>query len=298
MIGQLFTLLIDEDRRQERYEQFQRIWYQFTQNTLTIVGSAMVLSVVVIAVFAPVLAPFPGDANAVHFGQAREPPSEVHLMGTDSAGRDILSRVLLGSRIALVLAVVVTAIAVSIGTVVGLVAGYMGGLVRDSIMRLVDVFLAVPPVLLALVVTAILSPNLVNSVVAISFVWWTWYARLVQGEVISVKEEEFIEASESIGSSKFSVIFKQILPNVVSPITVQATLDMGAIILLLAGLSFLGLGASPPTPSWGLMIAEGRTFVTSAWWISTFPGLAISWTVLGFNLLGDGIRDIFDVETR
>ena len=290
------TLLKNDPAWKARYERWRRAWARFTKNWLTVIGTVMVLIVVFSAVFAPYVAPYPQDVNSVHFDQASEPPSLEHPMGTDTSGRDILSRVIFGARISLQLSIVVVSIAVAIGTTVGIVAGYSGGLVRTVLMRITDIFLAIPPIVLALAITAALQPSLQNAMIAIAFGWWTWYARLVQGEVLSIKEEEFVEASESIGARWYDVAFKEILPNLVSPLTVKATLDMGSVILVGAGLAFLGLGAHPPTPSWGAMIAQGRDNVTNFWWIATFPGLAISWTVLGFNLLGDGLRDIFDVE--
>jgi len=258
----------------------------------------MILVLLFCALFAPYVAPHPEDKDSVNFAKASQSPSWEHPMGTDTSGRDILSRVLFGSRISLQLSVIVITIAVTIGTTVGVVAGYWGGIVQTILMRTTDVFLAIPPIVLALAIAAALEPTLYNAMIAIAFGWWTWYARLVQGEVISIKEEEYVEASESIGMRWYDVAFKEILPNILSPITVKATLDMGAVILVGAALAFLGLGAQPPTPSWGAMIAQGRDNVTNFWWIATFPGLAISWAVLAFNLLGDGLRDIFDVEVE
>jgi len=248
-------------------------------------------------VFAPYLAPYPEDAGAVvKFDQAHIRPGPGHWFGTDQIGRDILSRVFFGSRISLVLGLVVLTISLGVGIPLGLIAGYWGGTVNTLIMRATDIFLAIPPTVLALAVSSALAPNLTNSMIAVSFGWWPWFTRLVQGEVLSVKEEQFIEASRSLGASKFRIAFKDILPNVLSPIIVKATLDMGFVILIGASLSFLGLGAQPPTPAWGTMIAEGRIYLPESWWVATFPGVAIFVTVLGFNLLGDGLRDVFDVD--
>jgi len=292
-------LLGDATARAERRERVARAWARLTQSTLSVVGFAMVMSVILSAVFAPVLAPYPQDAGkTTHFDRQSQAPSVDHLMGTDTIGRDILSRVLFGARSSLLMGLVVLSIVIGIGVPLGLVAGYLGGRVNAVIMRVTDVFLAVPPTLLALAVVAATKPTLWNAMVAISVSWWPWYTRLVQGEVLSIKEEEFVEASQSVGSGWVRITFREVLPNVVSPLTVKATLDMGFVILVGAGLAFLGLGARPPTPSWGAMIAQGRANVTTFWWIATFPGLAISYTVMGFNLLGDGLRDVFDVEVQ
>jgi peptide/nickel transport system permease protein len=285
--------------RQERIKQLKRGIRSFTQNKLSVVGLAMLLTLVFMAIFAPYIAPYPGDSGAgVHFDRANEPPSLQHPMGTDTTGRDIFSRVLFGARLSLLMGMVVLSIAISIGVTLGLVAGYLGGPINTIIMRVTDIFLAIPPTLLAMTVVAATGASLFNVMVAIAFSWWSWYARLVQGEVLSIKENEFIESSHALGSSWLRTTFKEILPNVISPITVKATLDMGFVILVGAGLSFLGLGAQPPTPTWGSMIAQGRNYVTTYWWIAVFPGLAISFAVLGFNFIGDGLRDALDVEVN
>jgi peptide/nickel transport system permease protein len=272
---------------------------RLSSNTLSIVGLFIVISVIMAAIFAPYLAPYPEDASeTIRFETASQPPSLEFPMGTDTLGRDIFSRTLVGARLSLLMGVIVLTGAISIGVTAGLVAGYLGGIPNKIIMRTTDVFLSLPPILLALAVTAVLGPSLKNAMIAIAFAWWPWYARLVQGEVLSVKEEEFVEVSESLGAGWIRIIFKEILPNVLSPILVKATLDFGFVILVGAGLAFLGLGAQPPTPDWGAMIAEGRSHVTRFWWIATMPGVAISFTVLGFNLLGDGLRDMFDVDVQ
>lgn len=285
------------DLRRTRGAEWRRMWFRFRQSTLSLVGLGIVLAVVLAAVFAPVLAPYPGHAGSVvDFDRALQPPSVRNLLGTDDAGRDILSRILFGARISVTLGVVVLAIAVAVGVPLGLVAGYRGGAVGNLIMRVTDVFLAVPPIALALAVTAALRPNLTNAMVAIAFAWWPWYTRLVYGQVLSLREAPFVEAARGLGAGPWRIAVREILPNAWSPIIVKATLDLGFVILTASGLSFLGLGAQAPTPEWGTMIAEGRGYLPGAWWAATFPGLAIFLTVLGFNLLGDGLRDVFDVE--
>lgn len=287
----------DDYGRRARKERLVRAWRRLSSNTLTVVGLLMLLTVFLAAVFAPELAPYPEDASgAIHFDQASQPPSWEHPMGTDTNGRDIFSRVLFGARISLMMAAVVLTIGVGIGVPLGLVAGYFGGRVNALIMRTTDVFLAIPPIVLALAITAAVEPSLRNAMIAVAFAWWPWYVRLTQGEVLSVKEETYVEASESIGTKWPRVIRKEILPNIIAPLSVKITLDAGFVILVGAGLAFLGLGAQPPTADWGAMVADGRDNVTNFWWIATMPGLAISFTVLGFNMVGDGLRDLFDVE--
>ncbi len=284
-----------------RKESFRRIAYRFRQNPLSLVGLGIILALVFVAIFAPYIARHPQDAGymgepAVNFANRFAEPSLAHPFGTDQAGRDILSRVIFGTRYSLALGLFVLTFAIGIGVPIGLFAGYVGGAVGGVLMRITDVFLSVPPLVLALAVAVPLQPSLRNAMIAIAIVWWPWYARLVYGEVVSVREEQFVEASRGIGASRIRIMFREILPNVLSPITVKFSLDMGYAILIGAGLGFLGLGAQPPTPEWGTMIAEGRAYLPAQWWYSTFPGLAIFIAVLGFNLLGDGLRDVLDVE--
>lgn len=283
--------------RATRAREWRKMWFRFRQSTLSLVGLAIVAAIVLAAIFAPAVAPFPQHAGVfVDFDRGLQPPSPRNWLGTDDAGRDILSRILFGARISLTLGGVVLIIAVGLGVPLGLIAAYWGGRLGDVIMRITDVFLAVPPIALALAVTAALRPTLTNAMIAIAFAWWPWYTRLVYGQVLSLKEQQFVEASRGLGASRWRIAFREILPNAWSPIIVKVTLDMGFVILTGAGLSFLGLGAQPPTPEWGTMIAEGRTYLPGVWWAATFPGLAIFVAVLGFNLLGDGLRDVFDVE--
>nr|WP_305794545.1 nickel transporter permease [Halomarina rubra] len=215
-------------------------------------------------------------------------------MGTDQLGRDVLSRLLYGARISLQISLAVVAITLAIGTAVGLIAGYAGGWVDEALMRFVDILLAFPGILLALVIAGILGPNLTNIMIALAVVGWTQYARIIRGSVLSVKQEEFVKAAQLMGVPRRRIVLRHILPNVVTPVIVLATMDMAYVILGTAGLSFLGLGAQPPTPEWGTMLSQGRNFVDTAWWVVNFPGLAIMITVLGFNLLGDGLRDVLD----
>jgi peptide/nickel transport system permease protein len=274
-----------------------RTLWRARRSVLSLVGLAIVLFLVIVAVVGPFVVPYPQAAAAsVDFGATLRPPSPTHLMGTDDAGRDVFSRVIIGTRISLETGVMVVAIGSLIGIAVGLVGGYFGGLVNLVMMRLADVFLAIPSVALALAITVALRPSLTTTMLAVSLVWWPWMARLVQAEVLSVKEEAFVDASRTYGASHLHIIMHDILPNVTSVIIVKATLDIGFAILLAAALGFLGVGVQPPTPEWGSMIANGRAYLPNAWWLSTFPGLAIFLAVLGFNLFGDALRDILDVR--
>lgn len=269
-----------------------RKFHEFVQSKTNLVGLCIVLLLVFVAVFAPIIAPY--DPTEQTIQDRLEPPSGNHLMGTDQLGRDMFTRVLYGAHISLQISVAVVAITVLIGGVVGVISGYVGGLTDETLMRLVDLLIAFPGLLFALVIAAILGPSLMNIMIALSAVGWTGYARIIRGEVLSVKENDFIKAAQIMGASRPRIITKHLVPNVISPIVVLATMNMATVVLLTAGLSFLGLGAQPPTPEWGTMLADSRDTLTSAWWIANFPGMAIMLTVLGFNLLGDGLRDVLD----
>jgi peptide/nickel transport system permease protein len=288
------------ERNQERLERLQKLWYRFSSNTLSVIGWVMLLVLILTALFAPVIAPFPeqGRGGEVEVTERYDPPSQDHIMGTDAHGRDIFSRVIFGARISLQMAAIVLGLSISIGGTLGLIAGYLGGVTNTIIMRTVDVFMSLPALLLAMVVAALAEPNLYIAMLAISAYWWTLYARIVQGEVITMKQNEFIEANRAIGASWYRTAFREILPNILSPVIVKATIDAGFVILVAATLGFLGLGTQPPEPDWGVMVAQGRQAIGNAWWVSTMPGLAIGYTVLAFNLIGDGLRDVFDVEEQ
>lgn len=267
------------------------------KNKMTLVGFVIVVLVLLMAIFAPMIAPYPESITGeINFVDMNLPPSAAHWFGTDEIGRDIFSRVLFGARYSLSMGAVVLTIAILIGVTLGLIAGYWGGRVNSVIMRITDIFLAVPSIVMAMAVSAVFEPSLLTTMGAIAFSWWPWFTRLVESEVVSLKNEEFIKAAEGMGSSKWRVAFHEILPNCMPTIIVKATTDMGSVILTGASLGFLGLGAQPPAPEWGNMVAEGRVYLPNIWWGSIFPGLAILVTVLGFNLLGDGLRDLYDVE--
>lgn len=263
---------------------------------LTILGLALTVFLILVAVFAPFIAIH--DPLEQDLRHRLQPPSWEHPFGTDQLGRDIFSRVIWGSRISLFIAVVVVAISFTVGSLIGIISGYFGGWMDEVLMRITDMFMAFPRLVLALAVAAALGPGLFNTMLAIAFVSWVYYARLARASTLQIREEVYIEAAKAIGASDRRILLLHVLPMVVMPVIVQATLDMGGVILTAAGLGFLGLGAQPPTPEWGVMVSEGRRFVTEQWWVSTFPGFAILLATLGFNLLGDGINDILNVRAR
>lgn len=281
-----------------KWEGFKRSGYKFSRNPLAIIGLVTVLLVAFLAIFAPYVAPYPQHAGKyVNFAEAGQPPSLKYLFGTDVFGRDVLSRILFGYRFSLLMGVVVLSLAVPPGVILGLIAGYFKGRWIDTvIMRITDVFLAVPPLILALAVTAVLTPSVFNAMMAVSLMWWPWYCRLVYGLASSLRNEFFVQAAELIGASKSHILFKEILPNCISPILTKMSLDMGWVILIGSALSFVGLGAQPPTPDLGSMVADGAKYLPEKWWIAIFPAFAIMVVVLGFNLLGDGLRDLLAVE--
>ncbi len=266
------------------------------RSPLTVIGLAIILMFVLSAVFAPLLAPM--DPTQQILSQRLKPPSAGHWLGMDQLGRDVLSRLLFGAPISLTVGLVVVGSASTLGTLVGLIAGYARGTVDELLMRLTDVFFAFPPLILAMAIAGALGPSLNNAMIAIAAVTWPVYARLVRGQVLSLREREFIVAAFSIGASTPRILARHLLPNALAPILVQASFDMGGAILSAAGLSFIGFGARPPTPEWGVMISEGSKFFSTQPWLSFFPGLAILLTVAAFNLIGDGLRDAFDPRLR
>ncbi|MCX7299144.1 MAG: ABC transporter permease [Rhodobacterales bacterium] len=272
-------------------------WYRFSRNPTAVIGLIIVVVSILAAILAPHITPYPDHAGAfVDFRNRHQPPSWDHWFGTDNVGRDILTRVIFGLRVSLLLAFVVLIIAVPFGTIMGLLAGYFGGWTEIVIMRLTDIALALPPLIMALAVAAVLEPSLMNAMLAIASLWWTWHTRLVYSMVRQIRALEYVEAAETLGASKFHILFREILPNCVSAIAVKTSLDAGFVILVGASLSFLGLGIQPPTPDLGTMVADGAQGLPDYWWESMLPGVSILFVALGFNLLGDGLRDLFDVE--
>ena len=267
------------------------------RNPLSLLGLFLVGAVVLSAVFADFIAPFPEHRGAVvDFANFNRAPEWPYIMGTDLVGRDLFSRILYAYRISLILGVVVLAIAVPIGVTIGLAAGYLGGWAEYILMRITDVFLSIPPLVLAMSMMGLLEPTLTNGMIAVTAMWWPWYTRLVYNLARSEKEEGYVLAAEVIGASKLHVMFREILPNCVPSILTKMTLDLGFVILIASSLSFLGLGVQPPTPDLGSMVADGAKYLPDAWWLTVFPGLAILVAVFGFNLLGDAMREIFGAE--
>ncbi len=279
-----------------RSEDFKITLILVKKSPLTVLGLALTVFLVLVAIFAPLIAPY--DPIKQDLKNRLQPPSWEHPFGTDQLGRDIFSRVVWGSRISLFIALIVVAISFTVRTTIGIISGYFGGKVDEVLMRITDMFMAFPRLVLALAVAAALGPGLFNTMLAIAFVSWVYYARLARASTLQIREEVYIEAARAIGASDRRILFLHVLPMVIAPVVVQATLDMGGTILTAAGLGFLGLGVQPPTPEWGVMVSEGRRFITEQWWVSTFPGFAILLATLGFNLLGDGINDILNVRAR
>jgi peptide/nickel transport system permease protein len=284
--------------RTSRRENFGRSWYKFSRNPMSVVGLVMVVSLILIAIFAPFVAPYPKHAGPfTDFAHAKVPPGLQYFFGTDQIGRDILSRIIFGLRSSLLMGVVVLAMVVPPGVLLGLVAGYFQDSWIDTvIMRITDIFLAVPPLILALAVASVLKPNLWNGMLAVSLMWWPWYTRLVYGVTTALRNEYFVSAAEVTGASTAHILFREILPNTLSPILTKMSIDVAWVIIIGSMLSFVGLGVQPPEPSLGTMIADGSRYLPDQWWITVFPALTIVLIVLGFNLMGDGVRDMFASE--
>ncbi len=282
-----------------RWKSFQLSLFLIRRNVLTRTAMIVVLILLLIALLAPVIAPYPGDFfDDTHPTEMLQPPSKEHWFGTDDLGRDILSRILYGTRISITSATYVVVFSFVIGASLGAIAGSVGGWVDEIIMRIADIFLSFPGLLLAVFFATLMGPSLRNAQIALVISWWPWYTRYMRGQAIAIKERPFVKAADAIGTSKLKIIFRHIFPNGISPLIIQATMDMGGVILQLASMSFLGLGAQAPTPEWGLMINTSKTYFLSAWWYGVFPGVAVFITVLSLNLFGEGLREIMDPKTR
>jgi peptide/nickel transport system permease protein len=274
-------------------------FYTLGRSPLSVIGLIVVSLFLMIALIGPWIITHPEDVRgAVHIDQKLKPPSWSYPFGTDEVGRDIYSRAVMGTRLSLQIGLIIIFVAMGIGVPLGILAGYTGGWVNQLIMRFTDIFLSVPGLLLALAIVGALGPGIKNAMIALSIVWWPGYVRLIQAKTLALREEAFIEAARSVGASRMRMIFSHILPNCTSPLIVKASMDMGMAILFAANLGFIGVGAQPPTPEWGAMISTGRNYLPDFWWMAIFPGLAILVTVLGFNLLGDGLRDVLDPQSR
>ncbi len=282
-----------------RWREFKVSIHLLRRNRLTRAACYGVVLLVLIALLVPILLP-----AERHIDQDTNPseklrgPSFAHPFGTDELGRDIFKRVLLGTQISLKTALIAVGLALVIGVPLGAIAGFFGGFLDEGIMRFTDIFLGFPPLLLAIAIASFLGPSLNNAMLAIALSWWPWYTRIVRGQAISIKERQFVKAARAIGTPPFKIIRKHIVPNCIAPVIVQASMDIGGVILTIASLSFLGLGAQAPSPEWGLMVSTSRNYFLNAWWYSIFPGMAIFLTVLVFNLVGDGLREILDPKTR
>jgi peptide/nickel transport system permease protein len=283
----------------ERKERFFYYLYLIRRNRLFLCGIVIVALLVTAAVFAPWITPYPGDAfGDTDIMMKLEPPSVENPFGNDFMGRDIFSRVVIGARKSLAIGFGIVFLSLLIGVPLGLVAGYFGGIIDELLMRITDGFMAFPPLLLPIAIGGVLGSSMTVNMIAIALAWWPMYVRLLRSQVLVVREQLYIDAAKSIGVKDRTIIFRHVFPNSISPVIVQASMDMGYAILTSAALSFIGIGAKPPTAEWGLMISEGRAYFLDYWWTTAFPGGAIFLAVLGFNLLGDGLRDILDPKVR
>jgi peptide/nickel transport system permease protein len=272
------------------------IWYRFRQNKLALVSFFFIVAVIIMAIFAPILSPYnPYYMDSNHILQG---PNSAHVFGTDSFGRDILSRIIYGSQISLKVGLISVGISLIFGVSIGLIGGYFGGWVDSAMSRLTDVMFAFPDILLALVIMAILGPSLTNLMIAIGLVYTPIFARIARGSVLSIRDSLYIEAARSMGVNSIVIIWRHILPNSMAPIIVQVTLSFAFAILAEAALSFLGLGVSPDTPSWGIMLSEAKDWMELSWWTAVFPGIAITLAVFSFNVMGDGLRDALDPKLK
>jgi len=281
-------------------ENIKIFWYKFSKNKLSVVGLSIVILTMLLALFASYIAPYPEHVKEyVDYDSANLPPNSTNLFGTDIFGRDMLTRVIFSFRDALLMGIIVLVISVPIGTFLGLIAGYYSGTwIESTIMRTTDIFLALPPLLFALAIASVLEPGFKSSVSAITVLWWPWYTRVVYGMAQSIKNEYFVKNAELIGASKVHILIKEILPNCLSPVFTKMALDVGWIILIGASLSFVGLGEQPPKPAFGQMISDGVRYMPEFWWMVLFPALGVAFTILGFNFLGDGMRDALDKGVR
>ncbi|MCS7132427.1 MAG: ABC transporter permease [Aigarchaeota archaeon] len=284
----------------KQLEETRMVLNLIIRKPISLIALIIVFGFVIVGFLAPYLVPYPEDAWGLAYNVENRfsPPSLQHLFGTDALGRDVFSRVLLGARFSLMIAVGVIGIALIIGIPVGVIAGYYGGKIGNFLMRVTDMFLAFPPLLLAIVLAATLGRGLLNLIIALAISWWPWYSRLVFIQTNTIKNMPYVDSAKIAGLSTFRILYKHIIPNALTPTIVQAALDMGSAILEAAGLSFIGVGVKPPTPEWGLLVSEGWQSINVAWWIAFFPGLAILVTVTGFNLLADALRESADPRLR
>lgn len=280
----------------KKFTRIKEIWKRLSQNKLAVLGLIIILVLIVVAIFADFIAPYGFDEQNLQ--NAFQSPGNGHLFGTDEFGRDIFSRVVYGTRISLLIGFIAVAIAVVVGVLLGAISGFYGDKVDNIIMRLMDIILSIPQILLAIAIVAALGNGLFNLMVAVGISSIPQYARIIRASVLSIKDQEFIEAAKAAGSSDIRIIFKHIIPNCLAPIIVQATLGVALAILTAAGLSFIGLGIAPPTPEWGSMLSSGRSYIRDYSYMTMFPGLAIVVTIFALNVLGDGLRDALDPKLK
>lgn len=279
-----------------RPSRWKEIWEIALRNKLTLTGFIIVGLVVLVGLLAPVLAPY--DPNLMDIPARLQGPSSAHPFGTDEMGRDILSRVMYGARISITVGVIIVAVSAAIGVVLGSLSGYFGGRIDQAVMAVTDMILAFPSMVLALALTAAMGPGLLNTMLAVIIVRIPMYTRLMRGQVLVQKEQQYVRAARTFGEKPFWIVARHIVPNCLTPLMVQMTLGIGDAILIASSMSFIGLGAQPPTPEWGAMISTARVYAIDQWWYAAFPGLSILITIMGFNLIGDGIRDILDPRSR
>ncbi|MDU1912583.1 nickel transporter permease [Fusobacterium sp.] len=282
----------------KKRSQWREVWRMLKKNKMALLGLGILCILVLLALFADVIANYDTVVIKQNLGSRLQGPSAAHWLGTDEFGRDIFARLIHGARVSLMVGIVAVTISIACGGTLGALAGYYGGKLDNVIMRIMDIFLAVPSILLAIAIVSALGPSLGNLMVAISISNIPRYARIVRASVLSIKDQEFIEAAKAIGASNARIIFKHIIPNSLAPVIVQGTLGVASAILSTAGLSFIGLGIQPPNPEWGSMLSGGRQYLRYAWWVTTFPGMAIMITILSLNLLGDGLRDALDPRLK
>ena len=282
----------------KKRSQWLEVWRRLKRNKMAVVGLVILIILVLLAVFANVIANYDNVVIKQNLSQRLQAPSAAHWLGTDEFGRDIFARLVHGTRVSLQVGIIAVGISIVIGGILGAIAGYYGGKLDNIIMRIMDIFLAVPSILLAIAIVSALGPSILNLMLAISISSVPSYARIVRASVLSIRDQEFIEAAKAIGASNTRIIFRHIIPNSLAPVIVQATLGVASAILSTAGLSFIGLGIQPPAPEWGSMLSGGRQYLRYAWWVTTFPGVAIMITILSLNLLGDGLRDALDPRLK
>lgn len=282
----------------KKRSQWVEVWRRLKRNKMAVLGLIILIILVLLAVFADVIANYDNVVIKQNLAHRLQGPSAAHWLGTDEFGRDIFARLVHGTRVSLQVGIVAVGISIVIGGSLGAVAGYYGGKLDNTIMRIMDIFLAVPSILLAIAIVSALGPSIINLMLAISISSVPSYARIVRASVLSIRDQEFIEAAKAIGASNTRIIFRHIIPNSLAPVIVQATLGVASAILSTAGLSFIGLGIQPPAPEWGSMLSGGRQYLRYAWWVTTFPGVAIMITILSLNLLGDGLRDALDPRLK